>query len=1619
MRKSQTDKKRFIPLILCSVLVLQQSLTNQAAASTITDGNGVPINTHPGTGHYEIRPDAWNGKVGFKEFQQLKLDEGDIMNFIFQWYNQAYDGDPAHNRGDIDTFVNFINNRAEINGVVNALTQLGGELKDNGNLVFVSPNGVVVGASGVLNVGSLQVFTPTQESFNALKSGIDVAERDPSTGMSLSQETSTTWNPSSVALGNGQITVNGKVLARNDIELNGGRVNVGNGGLLIAGVGNNTEVFTDKAAADTLFESLVNTDNMDTGSGFANANGKIVITSNIGTNIENGANLKNFAANSDTTITNTGADGVTIAGEISNPNGTLSVTNNNGNINITSTGDLKNKGDMIIRGQNASNGITVDGTLVNDGDMTIEETTASGTTGVSIGGDVTNNTGAMRITNSLAGGLNVTSSGNVTSNGTSLTMINQGVDGFVIDGDVLNNAGDADLINQRNGDESNRYNKFNINGTVTSNGTSLDITNEAGEAGLNIAGKVLNNLGIAKIQNQSGGLNVTSTGSVTSNGSSLIMDNKGDGGFVIDGLVANNTGEGTLNNDNNKLDINGTVTSDGDRLNINNTNGINGLNISGTVDNNNGYVRILNGKGGLNVKTGGHVINDGNQMSMTNNGESGFTIDGTVTNNNGLAELTNTQDVFNINGTVTGAGSELDITNSGANGLNIAGLVENNTGTASITNTKGGLNVLAGGQVTSDGTSLTMLNDGTDGFNVDGEIINNQGTATLTNNQKSFNVNVDGSITSNGDDLNITNNGTEGLNVAGLINNARGAAHINNTQGGLNVLAGGSVLNAGDSLLMENSGANGMNIQGTVDSTAGTTTINNSGAGGLKVAEGGLVQNSGVSLEMNNTGNNGFTIDGTVNNNNGTAQLNNEAGSLLISSKGKVNSKGTELNVNNSGTGGLHVEGLVTHTNTDGIVNFTNSNSDMVIGHDRTDNNISSDADVNINVTNGNLLNYFADIEDANTVKTLITTTSGADLNIDVTNGSIGTEVGPCDGDVCTGVGPSERDLTKSINTSIDGAIIAESTGTGALINMASLDKDMHVNRIHSDGRVILLADDKTNKGETAYDVINSADDNSVIPNIQGSGISVIASGDIGKAEDKITFIQTGATVDIANENDNASDPHDLYETPRIDADGGVEFLAIGDINIKGNDNADKTKNDTNVCTIASREGTVNAEFSGNTYIRDITAQNEVNVVNRGPEIYIENLGGAPSRYETTGDYYGMYDGIVPEKATITALDLGTVENPNHTPNSTIVVKNGTINGKGSTSHPNLDQDITVTADNAYVGGYYFNMGKHREGGLTEWTYDDTTNTIVNAGDPDTPVSIRAKAVRPDDVTDIGRNPVERDYYYADLDGDGEPENPYPDGESGSGQKDDPTFDPDKETGDDLVVPEPDPAPGDDDDDGPVDPGDDDDDGPVDPGDDDDDGPVDPGDDDDDGPVDPGDDDDDGPVDPGDDDDDGPVTPPGDDDDIPDVNMDDAKRTWKKEIDDNISVIDKRQYMRFDINNNPNPVVFESDPTVDGILNISRGGVQLSHNNTLKVGDVVPVHIKYGDVEINTEVKIVTATDVRAGGEFVDLDLATANKLLYLSLLMDETQPQDQYYANTNNGSDPNSDSLSTTGVDD
>ncbi len=94
--------------------------------------------------------------------------------------------------------------------------------------------------------------------------------------------------------------------------------------------------------------------------------------------------------------------------------------------------------------------------------------------------------------------------------------------------------------------------------------------------------------------------------------------------------------------------------------------------------------------------------------------------------------------------------------------------------------------------------------------------------------------------------------------------------------------------------------------------------------------------------------------------------------------------------------------------------------------------------------------------------------------------------------------------------------------------------------------------------------------------------------------------------------------------------------------------------------------------------------------------------------------------------------------------------------------------------------------------------------------------------------------------------------------------------------------------------------------------------------------------------------------------------------------------------MRYSVADNKNPVAIEQTNGVQSLLDVSRGGISVTHNKELKVGDVVPVHIAYGGLDIKADVKIVSATDHRAGAMFVNLDQSTANKLLYMNMILDD-----------------------------
>lgn len=490
MRQVKINKKRITALALSMMLVLQQSFALQVLATTITNADGSTIAGDNGT--WNISPDAVNESTGtgFKQFDKIDLSDGDVLNFIYSYIKnrEAYatwnsetnthDGHyTASSNGTIDTFINLVNNGVNINGIVNALQSVGGDLKTNGNLMFITPNGFMVGASGVINVGNLSVITPTQPSYNTLKDYLDLPSKQPGLlvnvkvvddsrvegghyafdltyddnykvsnatdkNVSIDSSNKFTYN------GNNELTIgtdptkqyivnNGRILTRakdnyagQGVRFQGGYVDIskttsGNDytGVVLTGVNDSTKLTTN-SAAQQLFETLVNASDTNSANSYNAKNGAIYIDSTVGTNIGEGTHIRNLAKNSEIGISNTGDSGINIAGNVYNYNSdsaanewlALTIDNNNSTsgLNIAQTADIRNNGEGYIMN--------------------------SGSNGLTISGKVLNNVNNMEITNSN-GQLLVNPTGIITTNTTDshyLQVTNSGSDGMDIQGKFIN-----------------------------------------------------------------------------------------------------------------------------------------------------------------------------------------------------------------------------------------------------------------------------------------------------------------------------------------------------------------------------------------------------------------------------------------------------------------------------------------------------------------------------------------------------------------------------------------------------------------------------------------------------------------------------------------------------------------------------------------------------------------------------------------------------------------------------------------------------------------------------------------------------------------------------------------------------------------------------------------------------------------------------------------------------------------------------------------------------------------------------------------------------------------------------------------------------------------------------
>lgn len=1090
----------------------------------------------------------------------------------------------------------------------------------------------------------------------------------------------------------------------------------------------------------------------------------------------------------------------------------------------------------------------------------------------------------------------------------------------------------GNIINYATGGEYQDANSTNYSGILINSHNGSTPDGDAITSGINVSGNIVNTKGLVEFNNNGGDLDIS--GNIKNNGTTHIYNQPlaQYGDATKNENIAKNSG----------INITGKIDTKGN-LRIENRGG-KGLNISGTV-NHEGDSFVQNGYSSENDIMGYGKNNE----KLDNTGA--LNIGGTF-NTTGNAEFLNTeygQDGLNVTGNVT-TGGKATYTNKGAAGLNVkqGGAIKssqglemtnygvgglnitgsaNNTGKATVTNHSGRLT--AGGSFTNNGDA-TFVNNGTE-LNVSGTVSNENGLLDMTNNgANGFNVTETGKISGNGG-LNMTNSetGTAGMNINGTATNI-GNANVLNKAGALNVK--GSFTNTGDAVFT-NDGTN-LVVNGTVTNNKGTLKMtNNNGAFNVN----GTVRNNGTTTNLTNAGADGLNVAGTVYSNGDLTMTNTGAKGINLASTGRVNGD-NNIYINNNSKGGVNVKGLV---NGQKDVNITSENGNVVIGDNtENDNYITAGDNININVNNGSILNEGS----ATKVKTLLK--ANKNLNMYVTDGTIGTEVQQ-DGAISgsTGIGPKNqgsRDFSKSINANIGGNVTAKTTknattANNLVINYAAIDSDMNINSIKADGRVILTVDDSShaNGGAASGTRYNMLDANKTKGNVnvEGTGISLISNGSIGTKDNKLTFVQT----DAANNKMDALANENIY-------------LRENSFDAYGRDN--ETKLNT-VSTMIAREGDLDVEFAGDTTIDNITAEGDMKIVTRGQKMHIKNLGHIKDSAVTPEDYFGPRDyGLrdnpnlpnggytgeyeneaLPNNVVVKALDI------NHNIRKTEKTLDGGYEAWANSTvridNAVLDKGkLDITADEIYANGIHATFNKE---GFTK-VKDPTTNKVQGTLDGVEGIPT-GHAVRPDDVTDTGRGETERNYYYPAGDGDG------------TFKGEDSNVDPDDGIVDATPLeipdtPEP-PTPPD-----PPEP-------PIPPD------PPEP-------PV--------------------PPTPDPEPDPTPNIPDGDGSITYtQRKGEDNIDNIDKRQYMRFNVADTKNPVALEKSSKIDGLLDVSRGGIAVSHHNDLKVGDVVPVHLTYGDLDIKTNVKIVTATTSRAGAMFVDLDQATANKLLYLNILLEDS----------------------------
>lgn len=844
------NKKQLIIAAIAATL----SVSGAFAATDITGVTG-------NNGVFNITPDKLNGEVGYRKYDNFNLSAGDIANLIYKYGNSR----------DINTFINLVQNGVKIDGILNTMRD--GNFY-NGQAVFITPGGMAVGASGVLNVGSLSVITPTNDAYNSLKSEYA------SNNFANINNISSLLNKSSNV---GNISIDGKILAREGVQLRGGQINVGANGAIVNGI-TSTQAFTDRATAATqaeaLFNNLVNTNGIKTASAFTKNGSNIQIKSSTGVDIAgkviNGAadasGITSAQGNSGVFITNSGSNGTKISGLVQSTH-ELNVFNKAGDMTINGT--LKNEG-ANLNVSNKGGNVAIGGTLSSDRDIAVTNNSSTGSLAFSGTAKGAN----ANFVNEGAGGMNVTGA----VSGTKARFINRGGK-LVIANTADKVAADrVDVVNYGDGGAS-------IGGINAENG--LYVVNHKGN--LSVDGHVTTgDDATISIRNAetAGKLAVGSNGHIDGQGK-VALRNQGANGMTIDGKVTNDNALGnaetSIINENGALLVNGKINNNGNMA-IKNTGS--GMTISkNAVVTNEGQLKVKNyGAGGMTIV--GDVNNTGNvtfyndagkmKLATTEDGtkagnitnEDGRLIIWSRNNSTGISAASSSKIINNGNGNSL-AIKHTGTTAAGSKGLDLQGTIRNDGETA-INNYSGDMYI--SGNIQSDG-SLGIINRA------------GAGKADFAS---------AGSITSD-KNINIKNYGSGDMTVNNTITN----------NGRLNVIANTGKLNLGGTVHNDSNGA--------LDDNNGFYAVSRDQGTGINLSSGFKADGAGQNLIKNISGSEGLRYEGNINASGSQTELYNQKGNMTVGGTLATTGDGKVVVLNKGD--GMKLDGIITSEKDAKIVN--------------------------------------------------------------------------------------------------------------------------------------------------------------------------------------------------------------------------------------------------------------------------------------------------------------------------------------------------------------------------------------------------------------------------------------------------------------------------------------------------------------------------------------------------------------------------------------------------------------------------------------------------------------------------------------------------------------------------